>query len=256
MGRAKAWLPWRGQPMVAHVVATLHQILEEVVVVASETLELPPLDARVVRDRKPELGPLAGIREGLAEMEAELAFVTGTDAPYLKSDFVETLLSFQGAAAPEVDGYVQSLAAVYPRAGLKVAEEMLAAGRMRPLHLLEALDYRKVPAHELPDVTCVRGFNTPREYLMAVRQADENAGATIEFRGRARQAAGRDAIDVPVGTLAELLSRAPVALLEGDEVSTRYRVTLDGHIDVRSGNLPIGPGERVIVGDRDDTTLS
>ena len=65
MGRAKAWLPWRGQPMVAYVVSVVRPLVDEVVVVASRNLELPPLDAQVVRDRKPELGPLAGIREGL-----------------------------------------------------------------------------------------------------------------------------------------------------------------------------------------------
>ena len=44
MGRDKAWLPWRGQPMIAHVVSILGPIVDEVVVVASHGLELPPLD--------------------------------------------------------------------------------------------------------------------------------------------------------------------------------------------------------------------
>ena len=51
MGRDKAWLPWCGQPMIAHVVSILRPIVDEVVVVASDALELPPLEARVVRDR-------------------------------------------------------------------------------------------------------------------------------------------------------------------------------------------------------------
>ena len=118
-------------------------------------------------------------------MESDIAFVTGTDAPFLETPLVEKLLSFECAAAPEVDGYVQTLAAVYPRAGLKIAEQMLERGRMRPLHLLEALDYRKVPAHEVPGAINIRGFNTPAEYLAAVREIDRNACATIEFRGRA-----------------------------------------------------------------------
>ena len=46
--------------MVAHVVSVVRSAVDEVVVVASEKLELPRLDARVVRDREPELGPLAG----------------------------------------------------------------------------------------------------------------------------------------------------------------------------------------------------
>jgi molybdopterin-guanine dinucleotide biosynthesis protein A len=59
MGRAKAWLPWRGQPMVAHVVASLRAggAVDEVIVVTSEELDLPPLEGRLVRDRAPTLGP-------------------------------------------------------------------------------------------------------------------------------------------------------------------------------------------------------
>ena len=67
--------------MIAHVVSILRPIVDEVVVVASDGLELPPLDARVVRDREPARGPLAGIREGLEQIRTDFAFVTGTDAP-------------------------------------------------------------------------------------------------------------------------------------------------------------------------------
>jgi molybdopterin-guanine dinucleotide biosynthesis protein A len=237
--------------MVAHVVETLRRVVDEVVVVSSQSLDLPHLDARVVRDQQPELGPLGGIREGLAELAAEFAFVTGTDAPFLDPAFVEKLLSFRCAAAPEVDGYVQTLAAVYPRAGLAIAAEMLEAKRMRPLHLLEAVGYRKVLASELPDATSVRGFNTPAEYLSAVRESEPNARATVEFRGSAHEAADHDTISVPVGTLTEVLSQAQlgVAVLQDGRVSTRYRATLDGRIDVRAGEIPIGPGEHLIIED-------
>ena len=126
MGRDKAWLPWRGQPMIAHVVSILRPLVDEVVVVASDGLELPPLDARVVRDREPALGPLAGIREGLEQIRTDFAFVTGTDAPFLSPAFVTKLLSCGCAVAPEIDGHFQTLAAVYPRSALERIDAMLA----------------------------------------------------------------------------------------------------------------------------------
>ncbi|MGI9433010.1 MAG: molybdenum cofactor guanylyltransferase, partial [Myxococcota bacterium] len=49
MGRPKAWLPWRGHPMITHVVGVLGQVTDDIVVVTSENLDLPPLPARVVR---------------------------------------------------------------------------------------------------------------------------------------------------------------------------------------------------------------
>ena len=50
MGRDKAWLPWAGVPMVSHVVETLTPLVDEVVVVSSQDLRLPPLEAKVVRE--------------------------------------------------------------------------------------------------------------------------------------------------------------------------------------------------------------
>jgi len=179
MGRPKAWLPWRGRPMLVHVVETLRRAVDEIVVVSSADLELPRLDARVVVDREPGLGPLAGIREGLAHIEADLAFVTSTDAPFLRPGFIEAMLGFERAAAPVVEGRVQTLAAVYPRSALPCAERLIAAGRLRPLFLLEAERYRQVLPHELPELESLRSLNTPEEYRRAVLETQGEATATV-----------------------------------------------------------------------------
>jgi molybdopterin-guanine dinucleotide biosynthesis protein A len=235
--------------LVVHVVETLRLAVDEVVVVSSAELELPPLAARVVRDREPHLGPLAGIREGLANIEAEFAFVTGTDAPFLTPVFAKTLLAFGRAAAPRANGVVQTLCAVYPRSSLACAEELIAQGRLRPLYLLRAAGYREVPSNELPDTASLRGFNTPSEYLGAVREAFPGAAARLEFEGSARRRAGRAAIEVPVGTLAEILSQAQpeLEIHRGERVAPPFLVSLDGREFVRDTRIPIGPGERAIV---------
>lgn len=249
MGRAKAWLPWRGRPMVAHVARVLRDAVDEVVVVASAELELPPLDARVVRDREPGRGPLAGIREGLACSDAELAFVCATDSPYLTPVFVKALLDVGGAVVPEVDGHLQTLCAVYPRSVLPCADALLARDRRRPLFLLEAAGHRTLGAHELPDTDSVRGFNTPAEYLDAVRREEPDATATLELLGRARVAAGVGAFELPVGSLAELLAqvRPALELVEEDRVASAFAVSLDGRSFVRDARVPVGPGEHAIV---------
>ena len=53
MGRAKAWLPWFGLTLIEHVVTQLAQVVDEVIVVTSASLDLPSLPARIVRDRDP-----------------------------------------------------------------------------------------------------------------------------------------------------------------------------------------------------------
>ena len=251
MGRAKAWLPWRGQPMLAYVVERLREVVDEVVVVSSAELALPPVEALLVRDSAPAEGPLQGLAEGLVRVEAPLAFVTGTDAPFLRADFVRAMLAFGVPVALVQDGFVQTLAAVYPREAAARARELLARGRRRPLDLLEAVDYRQLDASDLPGTDGLRGFNTPEQYLAAVASDVGDATARLEFSGSLGETAGVDELEVPVGSLAELLARAPegLGLCEGEAVSPRYRVSLDGRDWLVDTRVPIGPGERVIVSD-------
>ena len=61
MGRAKALLPWQGRTLVETVVATLREVVREVIVVTSDAFELPRLEATVVRDRESGLGPAGRI---------------------------------------------------------------------------------------------------------------------------------------------------------------------------------------------------
>lgn len=251
MGRPKALLPWRDQTLIETVVATLRSAALEVVVVSSEAFELPPLDARIVRDREPGLGPLAGIREGLHAVGSGLAFVAGTDAPYLTPRFVETMLAFGSAAALDLDGHVQTLCAVYDAARADAADELISQARMRPLFLLEASLFRLVSPDQVADADSIRGFNRPEEYLAALRAGRLRRGALLEFFGGARRRAGRARIEVPVGTLGEALKHAEPELViqrEG-EIARQYLLSLNGRDFVNDLRIPLGPGDRVIVMD-------
>lgn len=254
MGRAKAWLPWFGRTLVEHVVERLRPAVDELIVVRSERLDLPPLDARVVTDREPERGPLAGIRDGLAAARSEWAFVTATDTPFLTPAHVEALFARRRAAAPVAEGRIQVLSAVYPCTAWREAGALLERGVSRPLALLEALDYEPVFVGPDPGLGAAppwRGFNTPAEYLVAAREVDPEAQAELELLGRAARAAGWSCRCLPIGTLASLLAAAParVGLLDagGERVAPPFLVSLGGRDIVRHGALPVGPGERASV---------
>lgn len=247
MGRPKALLPWRGRPLVAHVVSVLHQLVDEVVVVSSPELDLPPLDAEVVSDRVPGLGPLAGIREGLHRLGDARVFVTATDVPFLTPAFVKTLLEAGEAVAPLVDGHVQTLSAVYPARLAATADALIAQGRMRPLYLLEAAGYRTLPPEALPDLGAVRSLDTPESYLSALREDGQEGSVRVELYGMPRRDLGREHVEVPFGTLAEVLAATGDGLVEGGEPAPGVAVSLDGGRFVRDLTLPVAPGESVVV---------
>ncbi len=247
MGRPKALLPWRARTLVEHVVGVLRQAVDDVVVVTSAELALPPLDARVVRDREPKLGPLGGIREGLEASRAELCYVTSVDAPFLTAGFVRKMLSYGGAAAPEVDGFVQSLSAAYPTSLAPKAAGLIAANRMRPLFLLEAGGFRKIAPAELPDIESLQNINTSDGYLEALRRDGASMRATVELLGLARAKSGLATLDVDAGRLGDVLraveARTSLAL------DGRFLVSLNGQQFVRDPGVAVGPGDRVIVMD-------
>jgi molybdopterin-guanine dinucleotide biosynthesis protein A len=249
MGRSKAWLPWFGRTMIEHVVDRLLPVVDEVVVVTSAELDLPPLAARVVTDRDARLGPLAGIRDGLAAAKAEYAFVTSVDAPHLSTDFVEAMFAIGAVAAPVAENRVQVLSAIYPCDAWKRAAELLLKDVRRPLTLLEELGYKPIEAAESNRPSAWHGFNTPGEYLAAVRLRDPKATAQVELLGRVTRKTLETRYRVPVGTLGDVLAHLPasLSLVADGRVAKPHLVSLGGRDLVRDLAVPVGPDERVSV---------
>ena len=235
--------------MLRHVVNTLREAVDEILVVAAKDDEIPSVAAHRVDDREPGLGPLAGIREGLAAMRAGHAFVTGTDAPWISAACVAEWVGRERTLAPQHGGYVQTLAAVYSKRGAALADQLLRNGRRRPLDLLEALDYECLEGSQLPPDCEFRTLNTPTDYLRAAREDDPQACATLEFFGRARLILGEQERKVPIGTLAEIVRHAEpqLDLIRGGKIAGDYRVALNGRDLICDPEIPIGPGERVVV---------
>jgi molybdopterin-guanine dinucleotide biosynthesis protein A len=179
MGRPKAWLPFGAELLLPRVVRILREVVDPIVVVAAPAQDVPPLppDVRIVRDEQEHLGPLAGLVGGLRALpkEADAAYLSSCDVPFLKPAFVRRIIALLGeqqVCVPLVEGYLHPLAAVYRPACLPVAEQMLAAGRLRPAFLCDALPTRIVTPAELADVDptlqSLRNLNTPEEYEKAV----------------------------------------------------------------------------------------
>ncbi len=129
MGAPKAALEWHGSTLLRRTVGILARATDgPVVVVRASGQDLPalPKGAVVVDDPREGKGPVQGIAAGLAALrgEAETAFVTSTDLPFLHPAFVRRVLRVLGGpgdvpdvALPVARGYQQPLAAAY-RTGL------------------------------------------------------------------------------------------------------------------------------------------
>jgi molybdopterin-guanine dinucleotide biosynthesis protein A len=200
MGRPKAWLPFGNELMLQRVVRVLREVVDPVVVVAApgqDVPELPPA-VQIVRDEIEGKGPLAGLATGLAALQGNVdaAYLSSCDVPFLKPAFVRRVIELlsggrqppvvsgaQGADAPRsgsfdisvphTDGYHHPLAAAYRAAVLPHVRDLLAANRLRPVFLFDAVPTRVIEPHELADIdpefASLRNLNTPEEYEAAMK---------------------------------------------------------------------------------------
>lgn len=252
MGRDKALLPWRGRPLVECAVETFGRCAEEVIVVSSAELALPPLDARVVVDREPALGPLSGIRDGLEAASHPLVQVTAVDTPFARDDLIEALWQFGRPVALSIDGHVQPLAAIYPREAHRVAGELLARGERRAHALVSAVPLAIVDASaSSPNLReLARGFNTADEYLAALTVAGVRGMIRVRFESRSSREKLPDDFERGPGRVHAILDPLQGALgaVDGgrfDGVIATIdgtRIPWDEHTDP-----PVGPGESLLL---------
>jgi molybdopterin-guanine dinucleotide biosynthesis protein A len=182
MGRPKALLPFGAQTLLERMTGILGQVCGEIVVVAANGQELPPLPpaVRIVYDRQELRGPLEGLRAGLTSLtgDGQSAYLTSCDAALLRPALVRQVAGLLGphqVAAPVIGGYLQPLSAVYRRDVLPIVERLLAGERRALVDLLHSVDTRAIDPQELteadPTLQSFRNLNTPDDYLAALAEA-------------------------------------------------------------------------------------
>jgi molybdopterin-guanine dinucleotide biosynthesis protein A len=175
MGSPKASLPFGSETMLQRVVRLLGTVVSPLVAVAAPEQELPDLPSTIIvtRDEREGRGPLEGLRAGLKALpdHVDAAYVTSCDVPLLVPAFVERmidLLEDHDIAVMEIDGFAHPLSAVYRRRTLPEVESLLAAERLRPVFLFDAVKTRRVTTAEVaavdPQLLTLRNLNTPQDY--------------------------------------------------------------------------------------------
>jgi molybdopterin-guanine dinucleotide biosynthesis protein A len=195
MGLPKATLPLGDELMLQCVVRLLGEAVEQIVVVAAPEQDVPTLPSEVllVRDHREGRGPLEGLSAGLEALDGQVdaAYITGCDVPLLVPAFVSRLFQLLGEhqiAVPYVDGYHQSLSAVYRTDVLHTVRELLAADRMRPFFLFESVSTLVVEENELrevdPTLNTLRNLNQKEDYLAVLDELGLDLPETVKRKLR------------------------------------------------------------------------
>jgi molybdopterin-guanine dinucleotide biosynthesis protein A len=168
-------------PMIVRVLNNVRAASREIVVASSAELapELRALvDVRVVIDREPGRGPVAGLLAAFETMHASPIFALAADAPFVDAAFVQRLAAHwmrgDEALVPThagADGrpQIEPLAALYDRdAFVRVGPEILRTGRGAARRVVEALRTRYVEVDD--DPLRFTNVNTPDDYAALLEQ--------------------------------------------------------------------------------------
>ncbi len=264
MGAPKAALEWHGSTLLRRTVGIVARATGgPVVVVRASGQHLPdlPPGTTIVDDPREGKGPVQGIAAGLAALagQAEAAFVTSTDLPFLHPAFIRRVLRVLGpqdgdrsggpdVALPVARGYPQPLAAAYRTGLAPLAERLVKEDRLRPAFLFAECAVTRLDDAQLltdpvlaaldPGLDSVLNVNTPDDYQAA--RGRPAPAVTVQLFG-ALAKAGRPGGPRPV--------RAATVQAAADAVGLPFdrhvTAALNGDQITRDPHLPLAEGDTV-----------
>lgn len=166
MGRDKAGLTWAGESLAARAAGLLAAVCDPVVLVG-DTDGTPVPGARVLVDRRPAEGPLAGLETALEAAAGAAVLLLACDLPAVDAPLLARLARCGprfGAAGPEARvaaaaGRLQPLCALYSATCAPVVRDTLDGGERAVHRMLRSVRVTPVEAGDR-----LVNINTPEDW--------------------------------------------------------------------------------------------
>ena len=128
MGRDKAWLDYHGRPLWQAQLEKL-EFARDILISTREATFPATSEYRVVHDEPGDKGPLAGLHASMKAAKYDRVLLLAVDMPEMTTGYLRGLVehtTLEMGVVPEMDGFCQGLAAVYPRRLFPLLEEILS----------------------------------------------------------------------------------------------------------------------------------
>ncbi|MEA2624670.1 MAG: hypothetical protein QOD06_715 [Candidatus Binatota bacterium] len=151
-------------------------IAEETRIVGGEPDSYAFLGCRIVPDRRPGLGPIAGLHAALADCETEWLLLLGCDLPFLTTEALARITGSREDAAGVVvprdhEGRLQTVCALYPRSALREVERAIEQGQLALRDLVARIGVKVLAFDSFADLP------EPHRLFFAVNDAESLAEA-------------------------------------------------------------------------------
>ena len=168
MGKDKGSLVLNDKPMVIHVLDTVKDIVDEIILVLRDQEQIDKyrsilkdieVPIKIVTDETKDQGPLVGILTGLSHINSEYAQILPCDSPFISKSFV--LKMFEIAETEEFDavvpiwddGHIEPLHSIYRKNTIVTIKDLIKNKRRNVKSLVDSLNVKYVDAEELDEST-------------------------------------------------------------------------------------------------------
>lgn len=175
----KAFAEISGQPVINRLINKFTDLFAETIIISNEPELFEPLGRPVYTDIYPRMGPVSGIHSGLYHARYDKAFILGCDVPFINMKLVEYMTNMLGdydSVVPEIDSYLQPLAAVYSRRCLPILTACLAENRVKLVRIFEELNALVLGRNELEKFGIVEEIFLNLNDIEALNLATKIAG--------------------------------------------------------------------------------
>jgi len=117
-GSDKSLYVFNGKPMIRHTYDAVKPLFNEIYIIASGGEKFSFLDAIIIPDIIPGLGPIGGIYTAVESLDLERVFVLPCDMPFLNTEFIKYMTEipdYYDIVVPELNGRYQPLHAIYSK---------------------------------------------------------------------------------------------------------------------------------------------
>ncbi|MTK64092.1 MAG: molybdenum cofactor guanylyltransferase [Methanobacterium sp.] len=177
MGQDKGSMDYHDKPMVVHVLESLEQVADEVMLVIRNEDQyskyknlllkhaiLESSNFKILKDTVKDKGPLGGIYTGISAIHSDKALIVPCDSPFISKELVTQIFEisknfpdFESYVPIWPDGNMEPLHSIYPANSKEIIDDLLLNDQRNVKALIERLNVKFIEIEE---------FNLPKESFL------------------------------------------------------------------------------------------
>lgn len=167
----KAFLKTQGQVIIENILEKFKMLFDEIIIIANNPLDYRHLNAEVVKDIIPDMGPLGGIYTALTKAKNFHSFVAACDMPFIYMELVKYMRSEikdYDVIVPRWNNKFEPLFAFYSKRCIEPIKKQLEKNDPKIINFYNKVNLKIIKKNQIkkidPDLLSFFNINTELDY--------------------------------------------------------------------------------------------